>query len=74
MEVALLGVQFTTSISLIVAVLLQTTKSEGLSGTIGGKSETAFKGKKGTEETLNWITTVLAVAFFVSSLLTAILI
>lgn len=74
MEVALLGVQFAASISLIVAVLLQTTKSEGLSGTIGGRSETVFKGKKGAEETLNWITTVLAVTFLISSLLTAILI
>lgn len=73
MEGVLLGVQFIVSFGLITAILLQTTKSEGLSGTIGGKRESVFKGKKGTEAILDKVTTVLAITFLISSLFIAIL-
>jgi preprotein translocase subunit SecG len=67
----LLLVYFTTCVGLIVCVLLQTTKSEGLSGVIGGSTQAIFKGKKSVEEKLNQITTWLAVGFVSLSLLVA---
>lgn len=67
----LMTLQFIISVGLIVAVLLQTTKSEGLTGTLGGSRETVFKGKKGAEEIVEKITSFLAIAFLISSLLTA---
>lgn len=69
----LVFVQFATCIGLIVAVLLQTTESEGLSGTIGGRRETFLKGKKGIEALVDKVTTGFAVGFIISSVLTAIL-
>lgn len=73
MDKLLLIIQFITSMGLIVAILLQTTKSEGLSGTIGGKTESVFKGKARSEALLEKVTTVLAITFLISSLLTAIM-
>lgn len=74
METLLLIIQFLTAFGLIVITLLQTTKSEGLSGTIGGKTDSVFKGRKGSEgTTIEKFTTILAIAFLISSLLTAIL-
>lgn len=73
MQSVLLIVQIVTCVGLIAAVLLQTTESEGLSGTIGGRSETFLKGKKGVEALVDKVTTGFAVGFLVSSLLTAIL-
>jgi protein translocase SecG subunit len=55
-----------------VAVLLQTTKNEGLSGVLGGSSQSMFKGKKGFEETLQEVTNYLAVSFVVMSFLVSI--
>ena len=62
-------IYFIISAALVAAILSQTTKSEGLSGTIGGgKRETIFKGaKKGWEERLEQITNYLAVAFLICS-------
>ncbi|MCL5773499.1 MAG: preprotein translocase subunit SecG [Firmicutes bacterium] len=62
-------VYFLVCAGLVVAVLLQTTKSEGLTGTIGGSTQSIFKGKMGMEEQLNRLTTYLAVGFVVISLL-----
>lgn len=73
MKNILLIVQLVTCIGLIVAVLLQTTESEGLSGTIGGRRETSIKGKKGVEALVDKVTTGFAVGFILSSLLTALL-
>lgn len=71
--------QVIAAILLIVAIMFQTTKSEssgGMSGmgwgTIGGKSSSSL-GRWGLEENLNRITTWVAVAFMVISLLTAIM-
>ncbi len=73
MQSVLLIVQIVTCVGLIVAVLLQTTESEGLSGTIGGRRETFLKGKKGVEALVDKVTTGFAVGFILSSLLTALL-
>jgi preprotein translocase subunit SecG len=65
----LLVVYFIVCLGLVVAVLLQTTKNEGLSGMMGGGSQSVFKGKKGFEEQLQQITNFLAITFVVMSLL-----
>ncbi|GEM_PF-684798 len=54
-------------IGLIAAVMLQTTKSEGLSGMMGGASQSIFRGKKSFEEKISTITTYLAAAFIIGS-------
>lgn len=64
----LLFLYFVICAALIVCVMFQTTKSEGLSGVIGGSSSSSlFKGKKSAEETLTQWTGRLAVAFIVFS-------
>jgi len=65
-------IYFMVCVGLVVAVLLQTTKSEGLSGIIGGSSKSVFKGKKGFEEMLQICTNVLAISFLVLSLVLSI--
>ena len=55
---------------IILAVMFQTTKSEGLSGTIGGKAESTFK-KGGLDDLLQAITTYGAVFFFLLSAIVA---
>lgn len=64
-----LFVYFVICVALIICVLFQTTKNEGLSGVIGGASTTSlFRGKKSAEETLSLWTTRLAVSFVIFSL------
>ncbi len=62
-------VYFVVCVGLVVAVLLQTTKNEGLSGAIGGAAKPIFKGKKGFEEVLQEYTNYLAIGFAVLSLI-----
>jgi len=59
--------QLVSAVALIAIVMSQATKSEGLSGTIGGKAESAFQGKPGLEERLGEITKWSAVFFMVTS-------
>lgn len=60
-----LGALFIIFALVMIALLaVQTTKQEGLSGTIGGRVESAY-GRPGTEEQLKRITGVVAVAFVV---------
>lgn len=58
-------------ISLIAVVLLQSSKSAGLSGAISGGAETLFGKQKarGIDLVLHRITIVLSVLFFVLSIL-----
>ncbi|WP_270180044.1 preprotein translocase subunit SecG [Alkalihalobacillus sp. CinArs1] len=64
------------SILLITVVLLQSSKSAGLSGAITGGAEQLFGKQKarGFEAVLNKVTVVLAVLFFVLSILVAYLV
>lgn len=64
-------IQMISALALIAIVMSQATKSEGLSGTIGGKTESAFQGKPGFEERLDEITKWAAVFFMVASALVA---
>ncbi len=54
-------------IGLVIAILTRTTKSEGLSGSMMGPSETTFS-KKTSDDTIDIVTNVLAVGFLVMSL------
>lgn len=63
------AVQIISSIALIVLVISQTTKSEGLTGTIGGKMSSSFRGKPGIDDKLADITKWSAAVFFLTSLI-----
>lgn len=65
------GLQVVVSIALICVVTAQTTKSEGLTGTIGGQMTPSFKGKPGMEEKMRSWTIYISVAWFAVSIATA---
>ena len=65
---ALMVIQLIISIGLIVAVVLQESKGEGL-GSIGGSAQMFFGNLKGIDRTLEQVTKYLAVAFMVMSLI-----
>jgi protein translocase SecG subunit len=74
MRTLALVIQFVLSILLITSILFQTTKSEGLSGTIGGKTSAALRGARtSTDVFLEKATTVVAVAWFLGAILTALM-
>lgn len=73
MIIALTIIQVLVCIALIATVLLQSGKSAGLSGTIAGGAETFFGKKKGMDELFGKMTKILAGAFFVLTLVIAIL-
>jgi protein translocase SecG subunit len=50
---------------------VQTTKQEGLSGTIGGRVESAYRGRLGAEEQLKRLTGIVAVVFVVTAFILA---
>ena len=58
-----------SALTLIVLVISQTTKSEGLTGTIGGKASSTFRGKPGIDDKLAQLTTWSAVMFMITSIL-----
>jgi len=55
------------AIALVVLLAVQTTKQEGLSGTLGGRVESAYRGRIGAEEQLKRITGMAAVGFVVAA-------
>jgi protein translocase SecG subunit len=55
------------AILLIFLLAIQTTKQEGLTGSIGGRVESAYRGRLGAEEQLKRWTGVVAVVFVVSA-------
>ncbi len=58
------------ALALIAAVILQSGKSAGLSGSIAGGAETLFGGKKkGLDELLGKVTIVVAILFAATALL-----
>jgi preprotein translocase subunit SecG len=56
------GIFIVAAIALVVLLAVQTTKQEGLSGTIGGRVESAY-GRMGAEEQLKRVTGFTAVVF-----------
>ena len=71
MKIIFVALQLISALALIGIIMSQATKSEGLSGTIGGKSESAFQGKPGIEERLGEITKWAAITFMVMSAVVA---
>lgn len=71
MHTALMIVLLISSLVLIVSILLQTSKSDGLSGSIAGGAEQLFGKRKsrGYDALLSKITTVCAIIYVVVSLL-----
>lgn len=71
MKTFFVALQMLSALALIGIIMSQATKSEGLTGTIGGKAESAFQGKPGFEDRLAEITKWAAITFMVVSFLVA---
>lgn len=70
MQIALTIVQIVITVALIITVLMQSGKTQGLSGSIAGGAETFFGKNKGRtlDGILSKITSVLAILFVISSI------
>ncbi len=70
MHTALMIVLLLSSVVLIISILLQESKSDGLSGSIAGGAEQLFGKRKsrGYDALLSRITTICAVIYIVVSL------
>ena len=68
----LLVIQFLVALSLIVIVLMQKSKGEGL-GSIGGGGQMFFNKAKGIDRALERATTIVAVLFMVLSILLSVI-
>ncbi len=70
MKTILMVVLAIVSLALIASILLQSSSSDGLSGSIGGGAEQLFgkKKSKGYEAILEKITAVSAIAFIILSI------
>ena len=62
------GIHAIVSIALIALVISQTTKHEGLGGSIGGGASQSFRGRPGVDDQLSRYTGWAAVGFMVMSL------
>lgn len=72
MYIALTIIDVILALGIIAAVLLQSGKSAGLSGSIAGGAEMLFGGKKkGVDELLAKVTKWVAVAFLVVTIILA---
>lgn len=63
------GLFILSVVSLVVLLAVQTTKQEGLSGSIGGRVESSYRGRLGAEEQLKRITGVAAVSSIVTAVI-----
>ena len=61
----LAGVFIIAALSLIGLLAVQTTKQEGLSGTIGGRVDSAYRGRLGFEGQIARVTGAVAITFIV---------
>jgi protein translocase SecG subunit len=52
-----------SAFGLIALMSVQTTKNEGLSGSIGGRAESSYRGRLGLDQQLTRLTGAMAVAF-----------
>lgn len=57
------GVFIVAAFLLIVLLAVQTTKQEGLSGTIGGRVESAYRGRLGGDQQIARVTMYVAIIF-----------
>ena len=61
----LAGIFVICAVLLVALLAAQTTKQEGLSGTLGGRVDSAYRGRLGADEQIKRITGAIAVAFVV---------
>lgn len=73
MYVFLCILEVLVAIGLTISILLQSSKSAGLSGSIAGGAETFFGKKKGLDEKLSRISTVLGAIFLIIPIIIAII-
>jgi protein translocase SecG subunit len=59
------GIFITSAVALVILLAVQTTKQEGLSGTIGGRVESAYRPRLGFDQQLARITGFIAICFVV---------
>lgn len=59
------GLFMAAAVGLVVLLAFQTTKQEGLSGTIGGRVESAYRPRLGFDQQLARITGFVAISFVV---------
>lgn len=69
--VLLIVAQFLSGIALISIVIMQESKTDGLTGQIGTTATSSFKGKSGKEEFFNLWTRNIAIVFFAVSVMVA---
>ena len=65
------GIFVIAAVALVVLLALQTTKQEGLSGTIGGRVESSYS-RMGAEEQMKRLTGVAAVTFVLTAFILSI--
>ena len=70
MKIAFAVVQVILSVGIILCIAFQTTKSEGLSGVIGGASSSSLSGKTSTDRMLEKLTKYIAIGWFVCTAIT----
>ena len=63
------GLFIFSSIALILLLAIQTTKQEGLSGSVGGKVEATYRVRPGVEQQLARLTSAMAILFVLSATL-----
>lgn len=69
LKTVVMALQIIAALGLIAAVLLQSGKSAGLSGSIAGGAETIFGKKKGLDDLFTKLSTIAAVSFIILTLL-----
>ncbi len=73
MEIVINVLFLLAALGMISSVLLQSSKSAGLSGSITGGSQTMFGKKKGVDDLLAKLTVVFAVLFMVLAIILTVL-
>lgn len=73
MRIALTVMHVLICVALVVSVLLQSGRSAGISGAIGGGAQTLFGKKKGLDDLFSRITTGLAIAFMILAIVLTVL-
>ena len=62
---AFAAIFITSAVLLIFLLAIQTTKQEGLSGSIGGRVESAYRGRLGGDQQIARLTMYVAVTFII---------
>lgn len=63
------GLFLFSALALVFLLAIQTTKQEGLSGTLGGRVESAYRPRLGFDQQLQRLTTIVAISFVILGLI-----